>query len=63
MRQWCVDRGISLLALALQFCLREQRIQGNPLGSQNVAELEVNGRAVTEPLAEELFAEFARAGL
>ena len=27
---WCRDRGIDLLQLALQFCLREPRIQGNP---------------------------------
>src|SRR5262245_26800796 len=45
MRQWCLERGISLLHLALQFCLREERIQGHPLGSQNVAELEANVRA------------------
>lgn len=63
MRQWCLDRGISLLHLALQFCLREARIHGNPLGSQNVAELEANVRAVTEPLPESVFAEFAAAGL
>jgi aryl-alcohol dehydrogenase-like predicted oxidoreductase len=59
MRHWCLDRNISLLALALQFCLREGRIHGNPLGSQNVAELEANVRAVTETLPESVFAEFA----
>lgn len=63
MRQWCLDRGISLLHLALQFCLREERIQGNPLGSQNVAELEANVRAVTELLPESVFRQFAEAGL
>ena len=63
MRQWCIDRGISLLHLALQFCLREERIHGNPLGSQNVAELEANVRAVTEPLRESIFREFAEARL
>jgi D-threo-aldose 1-dehydrogenase len=60
---WCDERGISLLHLALQFCLREERIHGNPLGSQNAAELEANVRAVTEPLPERVFAEFAEAGL
>lgn len=63
MRQWCLDRGVSLLALALQFCLREERIHGNPLGSQNIAELEANVAAVSVPLPEEVFAEFAAAGL
>ena len=52
MRQWCPARGVSLLALALQFCLREERIHGNPLGSQNIAELEANVAAVTTPLPE-----------
>ena len=63
MRQWGLDRGVSLLGLALQFCLRETRIEGNPLGSQNVAELEANVRAVTETLPESVFIEFAGAGL
>jgi len=63
MRQWCIDRGVSLLHLALQFCLREERIHGNPLGSQNLAELEANARAVTEPLPESVFRDFAEARL
>lgn len=62
-RAWCLERGVSLLHLALQFCLREPRIHGNPLGSQNRAELEANVRAVTEPLPEPLFREFAAANL
>ena len=62
-RQWCQERGVSLLALALQFCLREGRIHGNPLGSQNIAELEANVAAVTTPLPDSIFAEFAAAGL
>lgn len=63
MRQWCLDRGISLLSLALQYCLREERIHGNPLGSQNTAELEANVAAVTNPLPDQVFAEFAQANL
>jgi D-threo-aldose 1-dehydrogenase len=63
MRQWCLDRGISLLSLALQFCLREDRIHGNPLGSQNAAELEANVAAVTDPRPDTVFAEFAAANL
>ena len=50
-----------MLALALQFCLREERIHGNPLGSQNAAELEANVRAVTEPLPSGVFDEFLAA--
>ena len=60
---WCRERDVSLLALALQFCLREERIHGNPLGSQNIAELEANVAAVTTPLSDSVFDEFAAAGL
>jgi aryl-alcohol dehydrogenase-like predicted oxidoreductase len=62
-RQWCQERGVSLLALALQFCLREERIHGNPLGSQNITELEANVAAVSNPLPDSIFAEFAAAKL
>ena len=52
MRQWCIDNGYSLLAMALGFCLREERIHGNPIGSLNIEQLELNARAVSEPLPE-----------
>lgn len=60
---WCEARGISLLALALQYCLREPRIHANPLGSQNITELEANVAAVANPLPEAVFAEFTAANL
>jgi aryl-alcohol dehydrogenase-like predicted oxidoreductase len=63
MRQWCEERGVSLLRLALHFCLREERIHGNPIGSLNIEQLEQNVAAVLEPLPEEVFAEFGKAGL
>ena len=59
MRQWCIDEGISLLALALQFCLSEERIHGNPIGSLNIEQLEMNARAVSVPLAADVFERFA----
>ena len=59
MRQWCIDEGISLLAVALQFCLREERIHGNPIGSLNIEQLEMNARAVSEPLPPDVFERFA----
>lgn len=62
-RKWCQERGISLLALALQFCLREGRIHGNPIGSQTIAELEANVAAVMSPLPDSVFEEFEKAGL
>jgi aryl-alcohol dehydrogenase-like predicted oxidoreductase len=62
MRQWCIDEGISLLALALQFCLREERIHGNPIGNLNIEQLEMNARAVSEPLPPDIFERFAAQG-
>ncbi|MCC6626225.1 MAG: aldo/keto reductase [Chloroflexi bacterium] len=63
MLAWCRERGVSLLALALQFCLREERIHGNPLGSQNIDELRANIAAVATPLPDQVFEDFAAAGL
>jgi aryl-alcohol dehydrogenase-like predicted oxidoreductase len=63
MRQWAIDHSVSLLAIALQFCLREERIHGNPLGSQNVHELEQNVAAVSMPLPPGILDEFIAAGL
>ena len=63
LRLWCMERGISLLRLALQFCLRESRIHGNPLGSLNIAQLETNVRAVLTPLPEAVFDELEAAGV
>jgi len=63
MRAWAMERGVSLLALALQYCLREHRIHGNPLGNQNVRELEQNIAAVTAPLPAGIWEEFSAAGL
>ena len=63
MRQWCMDEGVSLLAIALQFCLHEERIHGNPIGNLNIEQLEMNARAVTEPLPPDIFERFAAQGL
>jgi D-threo-aldose 1-dehydrogenase len=63
MRLWCSERGISLLQLALQFCLREERIHGNPLGNLNIQQLEANVSAALSPLPASVFEEFTSAGL
>lgn len=63
MRHWCEARGVSLLRLALHFCLREERIHGNPIGSLNIEQLEKNVAAVLEPLPPEVLADFEKAGL
>ncbi len=52
---WCRREGVDLLQLALQFCLREERIHGNPIGSLNAAQLEANIKAVSTPLPDEVW--------
>lgn len=63
MRLWCEARSLSLLRLALHFCLREERIHGNPIGNLNIEQLEKNVEAVLDPLPAEVFEEFKKAGL
>ncbi len=62
MRQWAIDRGVSLLQVALQFCLRDERVHGNPLGNQNMSDLGQNVAAVSTPLPEGVLDEFVAAG-
>jgi aryl-alcohol dehydrogenase-like predicted oxidoreductase len=63
-RQWCLDEKINLLQLALQFCLREERIHANPLGNLNAEQLEANIWAASTPLPDEVWARFtARFGV
>lgn len=57
-REWCIAEGIDMLTLALQFCLREPRIHGNPIGSLNAAQLEANIRAAATPLPEAVWEGF-----
>src|SRR5438034_9502064 len=54
-QRWCQEEAIDLLTLAIQFCLREERIHGNPIGSLNIAQLEANVRAAAAPLPEEVW--------
>jgi aryl-alcohol dehydrogenase-like predicted oxidoreductase len=63
MRQWAIDHGVSLLPIALQFCLRDGRVHGNPLGNQIVRDLEQNVAAVSTPLPEGVLDAFVAAGL
>lgn len=63
MRQWAIDRGVNLLQIALQFCMRDERVQGNPLGNQNLSDLEQNVAAVSTPLPAGVLDEFVAAGL
>jgi D-threo-aldose 1-dehydrogenase len=63
MRLWCAERGVSLLQLALQFCLREERIHGNPLGNLNREQLEQNVAAASSPLPDAVLGDFLAARL
>ncbi|MFP6646731.1 MAG: aldo/keto reductase [Candidatus Latescibacterota bacterium] len=63
MRLWCEEHGVTLLSLALQFCLREARIHGNPVGNLNVQQLEANVAAASKPLPVEVIEAFQAAAL
>ena len=56
--QWCREEQIDLLQLAIQFCLREDRIHGNPIGSLNAEQLESNIRAAATPVDESVWGRF-----
>jgi len=58
LRQWCLAEGINLLQLALQFCLKEERIHANPLGNLNVEQLEANVWAASTPLPDAVWEKF-----
>ena len=63
MRQWCTEHDVELLDLALQFCLREERIHGHPIGSLNIAQLERNVRAARAEISVETLTRFDAASL
>ena len=62
-RLWCKSQNVDMLQLALQFCLREARIHGNPIGMMNIEQLEMNVAAVLKPLPDEVFDAFKLAHL
>ena len=63
MRLWCSEQGIDMLELTLQFCLREERIHGNPIGSLNIEQLERNVAAAMAAVTDETIAAFRAAAL
>ncbi len=56
--QWCQREDVDLLQLAIQFCVREKRIHGNPIGSLDSSQLEANVRAASMPVADEVWTKF-----
>ena len=55
---WCQEHDVSLIQLALQFCLRDQRVHGNNIGSLNIGQLEANLTAAATSLADEVWEKF-----
>jgi len=53
--QWAQSRGVSLLALNLQFCAREQRIASTLVGVSNPAEIEADVAALSEEIPGEVW--------
>lgn len=56
--KWANDNNLSLLNLAIQFCLRQPLIATNLSGSKNLIELEQNFAAATTPIADEVWDQF-----
>lgn len=59
-RQWCIENDVDMLALALQFCLREDRIHGNPIALTTIREIDAALEAVTSTLPEEVWREYEK---
>ena len=56
--KWCMEKEIDMLQLAIQFCLRDERIHGNNIGSLNIQQLESNVRAASIPLPDGVWEEY-----
>jgi aryl-alcohol dehydrogenase-like predicted oxidoreductase len=56
-RELCRVRGANPEVLALQFALQEERIHTTLVGMSSVAEVDMNLRAIEEPLDQSLLAE------
>ena len=61
MREWAERNDVSLLELALQFCLKDDRVHGNPIGNLNKEQLEANIRAINAPMADATIEQFLEA--
>ena len=56
--KWYMEKEIDMLQLAIQFCLRDERIHGNNIGSLNIQQLESNVRAASTPLPDGVWEEY-----
>ena len=50
--QWAQARGVNLLALNLQYCLRDARIASTLVGAANPEQVEADVAAAFEPIPE-----------
>lgn len=58
--QWAMDNNLSLLNLAIQFCLRQSLIATNLSGSKNAKEVEQNFVAATTPISDYVWEQLIR---
>ncbi|MGD9497058.1 MAG: aldo/keto reductase [Armatimonadota bacterium] len=58
--EWATTRGLTLLAVNLQFCLREPRIASTLVGVRDVAEIEADVAAVSAPLPHGVWSDLGR---
>ncbi|MEE2753986.1 MAG: aldo/keto reductase [Candidatus Latescibacterota bacterium] len=58
MREWAEAHELNLLDITLQYCLQDDRVHGNPIGSLNKEQLETNVRATRTKLADATFEQF-----
>ena len=56
--QWAIDNNLSMLNLAIQFCLCQPLIATNLSGSKNTTEVEQNFVAATTLIADEVWEEY-----
>ncbi|MDA1191781.1 MAG: aldo/keto reductase [Candidatus Poribacteria bacterium] len=61
-KTWCEREGIDMLALALQYCLRDRWIHGLPQGWRSIEQIEAAARAVTNPLPSDVWERFEAEG-
>ena len=53
--KWSQSQGVNLLALNLQFCMREQRIASTLVGAANPAEIEADVAALSDEIPDEIW--------
>jgi len=56
----CRDKDISLLALALQYCMREPRISSTLVGASTPEQIEADAQAISQPIPEDIWRELGR---